>query len=410
MASTAQCPRFPMPRDAADPLAPPPKVMALRGGAPLVRVEIWDGSTPWLVTRYADQRAVLSDERFSADVRTSGFPQSAPATAAWFQRARPLMTMDNPEHDALRRSMTGAFAIKRMEQLRPRVQHVVDELIDAMLTGGDTADLVTAFALPLPSAVICQLLGVPYDQHDFFIRTAGTVVSTSATAEQSRQAIDDLRAYIAALIESRGAGQQADDLLGSIIRDQYLSGRYDLDETAAIALQLLLAGHDTTANMIALGTLALLTRPDQLALLRDGAVPVAAAVEELLRYVNVVHTGRRRIATTDVEISGQLIRAGEGVILSSDLGNRDVESFDRPDDLDLSRRARHHLSFGFGVHQCLGAPLARVELQVAYSTLFRRLPGMRLAVDRGSLHFREAAVVYGVTELPITWDSPERAK
>jgi len=415
-ANAAECPYFPMRREPSEPLSPPSDLLAFRERCPMVRVRLWDGNLAWLVTRYADQRAVLADDRFSADVRRPGFPQSAPATATWFQRARPLMTMDNPEHDALRRSMAGAFTIRRVERLRPRVRQLVDELIDAMVAGGNPADLVTALALPLPSAVICELLGVPYTDHDFFVRTAGTVVSTSAPAEQSRDAIDQLLSYVADLITARCDAvrrdtEPVDDLLGSIVRDQYLGGRYTLEETAAIALQLLLAGHDTTAQMIALGVLALLLHPDQLALARDpdSAVPMANVVEELLRYLNVVHTGRRRVATEDVDVAGQVVRAGEGVVLSSDLGNRDPRSFDRPDELDVTRKVRHHLSFGYGVHQCLGAPLARMELQVAYATLFRRIPSLRLATDVASLNFREAAVVYGVAELPITWNTARGA-
>jgi cytochrome P450 len=168
---------------------------------------------------------------------------------------------------------------------------------------------------------------------------------------------------------------------------------------------LLLAGHETTANMIALGTLALLEHPDQLALLRDSDDPklVAGAVEELLRYLNITHNGRRRVALADIEIGGQVIRAGEGIILANDVGNRDPDAFADPDRLDLRRDARHHVAFGFGVHQCLGQPLARMELQVVYSTLYRRIPTLRLATDVRRIPFKDDGFVYGVYELPVTW-------
>jgi cytochrome P450 len=397
------CPTFPMPRDRAHPLAPPPELVALRDAAPVTRVTLWDGNTAWLISRYEDQRRLLADDRFSADVRRPGFPQSAAATATWFQRARPLMTMDNPEHDTLRRSMARAFTIRQVEALRPGVQRLVDDLLDEMLASGSPADLVPAFARPLPSLVICELLGVPYEDHDFFQATAATVVSTSSTLEESSQAVDDLRGYVAALIESRGQ-EPGTDLLGSIISDQYLTGRYSLEETSAIALQLLLAGHDTTANMIALGTLALLQNPDQLALLVSGTVPVASAVEELLRFLNIVHTGRRRVALEDVEIHGQVIAAGEGIIAPSDVSNRESGVFAHPDSLDLTRNPRNHLSFGYGIHQCLGAPLARMELQVAYGSLFSRIPSLRLATELTNLRYRDDSVVYGVRELPVAWD------
>jgi cytochrome P450 len=402
------CPTFPMPRDRAHPLAPPPELVALRDAAPVTRVTLWDGNTAWLISRYEDQRRLLADDRFSADVRRPGFPQSAAATATWFQRARPLMTMDNPEHDTLRRSMARAFTIRQVEALRPGVQRLVDDLLDEMLASGSPADLVPAFARPLPSLVICELLGVPYEDHDFFQATAATVVSTSSTLEESSQAVDDLRGYVAALIESRGQ-EPGTDLLGSIISDQYLTGRYSLEETSAIALQLLLAGHDTTANMIALGTLALLQNPDQLALLVSGTVPVASAVEELLRFLNIVHTGRRRVALEDVEIHGQVIAAGEGIIAPSDVSNRESGVFAHPDSLDLTRNPRNHLSFGYGIHQCLGAPLARMELQVAYGSLFSRIPSLRLATELTNLRYRDDSVVYGVRELPVAWDQGAQA-
>jgi len=397
-----------MPRDRAHPLAPPPELVALRDAAPVTRVTLWDGNSAWLISRYEDQRRLLADDRFSADVRRPGFPQSAAATATWFQRARPLMTMDNPEHDTLRRSMARAFTIRQVEALRPGVQRLVDDLLDEMLASGSPADLVPAFARPLPSLVICELLGVPYEDHDFFQATAATVVSTSSTLEQSSQAIDDLRRYVAALIESRGQEPGA-DLLGSIISDQYLTGRYSLEETSAIALQLLLAGHDTTANMIALGTLALLQNPDQLALLVSGTAPVASAVEELLRFLNIVHTGRRRVALADVEIHGQVIAAGEGIIAPSDVSNREPGVFAQPDSLDLTRNPRNHLSFGYGIHQCLGAPLARMELQVTYGSLFSRIPSLRLATELANLRYRDDSVVYGVRELPVAWDQGAQA-
>jgi len=402
------CPAFPMPRDRAHPLAPPPELVALRDAAPVARVTLWDGSTAWLISRYEDQRRLLADDRFSADVRRPGFPQSAAATATWFQRARPLMTMDNPEHGTLRRSMARAFTIRQVEALRPGVQRLVDDLLDEMLASGSPADLVPAFARPLPSLVICELLGVPYEDHDFFQATAATVVSTSSTLEESSQAVDDLRGYVAALIESRGQ-EPGTDLLGSIISDQYLAGRYSLEETSAIALQLLLAGHDTTANMIALGTLALLQNPDQRALLVSGTVPVASAVEELLRFLNIVHTGRRRVALEDVEIHGQVIAAGEGIIAPSDVSNRESGVFAHPDSLDLTRNPRNHLSFGYGIHQCLGAPLARMELQVAYGSLFSRIPSLRLATELTNLRYRDDSVVYGVRELPVAWDQGAQA-
>ncbi|MFE9327568.1 cytochrome P450 [Nocardia sp. NPDC052278] len=399
-----RCPAFPMPRSTQDPLAPPPGMIELRDHARISRVRLWDGSTPWLITGYDDQRKVLSDDRFSADIRLAGFPQSSPATATWFERARPLMTMDDPEHSTLRRTMAGAFTIRRVESLRDDVATIVDGLIDRMLEAGPPVDLVGSFSHPIPSLVICRMLSVPFDDHEFFQATAKTVVSTSSSAAESSAAIISLRDYMADLIRSV-ADNPPEGLLGALIEEQYRAGRYTLSETAAIALQLLLAGHDTTASMISLGVLALLRHPGQFQRLvtSAGRQPWVNAVEELLRFLTIVHTGRRRVALTDVEVCGQLIKAGEGIIAASDVSNREAGIFGDPDRLDVSREARHHLSFGFGIHQCLGAPLARMEMQEAYSRLLQRIPTLELAVAPEELTFRDSAVVYGVDELPVTW-------
>jgi len=300
--------------------------------------------------------------------------------------------------------LTRNFMIKRVDAMRPRVQEIVDGLIDDMLAGPKPADLVTAFALPVPSLVICELLGVPYSDHDFFQACSKKLIARNTPVDEAIKANDDLKAYLLDLVAAKEK-EPTDDMIGRLITDQLAAGELTRDEIAAMASLMLVAGHETTANMIALGTLTLLEHPDQLAVLResDDAKLVASAVEELLRYLNITHNGRRRVALADLEIDGQLIRAGEGLIMANDIGNRDPSAFDDPDRLDLARNARHHVAFGFGVHQCLGQPLARMELQVVYSTLYRRIPTLRLATSVDQVPFKHDGAVYGVYELPVSW-------
>ncbi|MEQ4717547.1 cytochrome P450 [Nonomuraea sp. B19D2] len=297
-----------------------------------------------------------------------------------------------------------AFTVRRVESMRPAVQKIVDDMIDGMLAGPKPVDLVEAFALPVPSLVICELLGVPYADHDFFQDNSKTIIKRTATPEERAAAGGRLAQYLDGLV-GRKLAEPADDLL-SRVADRVRSGDLTRQEAAQMGVLLLIAGHETTANMIALGTLALLRNPGQLAMLRESDDPklIAGAVEELLRYLNITHNGRRRVALEDIEIAGQTIRAGEGIILANDIGNRDPAAFPgNPDELDIRRDARRHVAFGFGVHQCLGQPLARLELQVAYSTLNRRIPALSLATDLDQIPFKHDGAVYGVYELPVTW-------
>jgi cytochrome P450 len=394
-------PEFPMPRAARCPFDPPPALKELQEKGPLTKVRLWDGSEPWLVTRYAEQRALLGDPRVSADTDQPGYPTKASPEAG--EGKLSFIMMDDPEHARLRRMVTAPFAIKRVEALRPAVQRIVDGLIDDMLAGPTPVDLVDAFALPIPSLVICELLGVPYADHDFFQDSTKTMVRTTATPQERGAASREVAGYLAGLLGKRIA-EPRDDLLSSIA-GRVTAGELTHQQATEMALLLLIAGHETTANMIALGTLALLQHPGQLALLRDTDDPelVASAVEELLRYLHITHLGRRRAVTEDIEIADQVIKAGEGVIMANEIANRDPEVFADPDRLDITRDARRHVAFGFGVHQCLGQPLARMELQVVYGTLYRRIPTLRLACPPTDVRFKNDAFIYGVHELPVTW-------
>ncbi|EFL26534.1 cytochrome P450-SU2 [Streptomyces himastatinicus ATCC 53653] len=398
-------PAYPMPRASGCPFDPPPAAQALHDELPVAKVRMWDGSTPWLVTRYGDGRALLADPRVSSQSTLPGFPHPNAGFRENAERRRSFIAMDDPEHARIRRMVTAPFAIKRVEALRPSIQKITDELIDGMLAGPNSADLVSALALPLPSLVICTLLGVPYEDHEFFQEKSSLMINRYSSAEDMIGASDALTDYLDELIGVKLA-EPADDML-SELATRVGSGELTRREAASMGVLLLIAGHETTANMIALGTVALLENPDQLAVLRETDDPkvVAKAVEELLRYLTIVHNGRGRVALEDIEVGDATIRAGDGIIIYTGTGNRDPELFPEPDRLDIGRDARRHMAFGFGVHQCLGQPLARVELQVVYGTLYRRIPTLRLATGAGQLPYKHDGLVYGVYELPVTWDA-----
>src|SRR5258705_8482645 len=294
----ADIPEYPMPRSAGCPFDPPPALRALQAQAPITKVRLWDGSTPWLVTRYADQRALLADPRISSDSRLPGFPHPSAGSRARFREQEPtFLNMDDPEHARLRRMATAPFTIKRVEALRPAIQRIVDDLIDQMLAGPTRVDLVQAFALPIPSLVICHLLAVPYTDHNLFQRTSKLLINWNTPPEVAQQAQDTLHDYLDRLITDK-LTHPTDDLLSRLAVEQVSTGALTQRELAVMARLLLSAGHETTANMIALGTLALLQHPDQLAALRATTEPalISSTVEELLRYLTIVHTGRRRAA------------------------------------------------------------------------------------------------------------------
>ena len=413
--SAGETPEYDITRDPGCPFDPAPAMRAKQAAGPLGRIRLWDGSTPWLVTGYAEHRALMSDPRVSVEpargtpklnpgeVRTAAAEDSESGSAEAAGGGTSFILMDDPEHARLRRMVTGAFTVRRVEALRPAVQRIVDDWIDTMLAGPKPADLVEAFALPVPSLVICELLGVPYDDHEFFQTNSSILINRDSTAEQRGEAFQQLGRYLDSLIGEKLANPGEDLLSGLVGRIE--NDELSRSEAVQMGVLMLFAGHETTANMIALGTLALLEHPDQLALLRDTEDPklIASAVEELLRYLTITHGGMRRVALQDIEIADQVIRAGEGIVLVSEAANRDPAAFREPDRLDLARDSRRHVSFGYGVHQCLGQPLARLELQVAYPTLLRRIPTLRLATDIDRIPFKHDGFIYGVYELPVTW-------
>jgi pentalenic acid synthase len=391
---------FPIQRQC--PLAPPPEYDRLRADEPVSKVRLPTGGTAWLVTRHEDVRTVLSSPAFSADGTRPGFPTLMPGHQQILRRP-PFIRMDPPQHSFYRRMLIQEFTLKRIRTMRPGIQATVDRLLDDLLARTPPVDLVEAFALPVPSLVICQLLGVPYDDHGFFQSRSKAVLSGASTAEQSATAVGGLRAYMDGLI-TRKQREPSDDLLSKLVAEHLEpAGELRRDELLMMCLMLLGAGHETTANMISLGTVALLEHPDQLSALRSDPELLPRTVEELLRYLSIADYVTTRIAAEDTELSGTAIRAGEGVIALLAAANWDPAVFPEPERLDVHRGNRHHVSFGYGVHQCLGQNLARLELEIVFSSLFTRIPTLRAAVPVDRLPYKNGGLLYGIHELPVTW-------
>ncbi|HUH67569.1 MAG TPA: cytochrome P450 [Mycobacterium sp.] len=398
-------PEYPMARQASCPFAPPPDVMALAAAKPLSRVRIWDGSTPWLITGYEQVRELFSDSRVSVDDRAPGFPHwNAGMLSTVHKRPRSVFTADGEEHTRFRRMLSKPFTFKRVEGLRPTIQQITDDHIDAMLAGPRPADLVTALALPVPSLVISQLLGVPYEDADMFQHHANVGLARYATGEDTAKGAMSLNKYLAQLVKAKMENPAEDAV--SDLAERVKAGELSVKEAAQLGTGLLIAGHETTSNMIGLGVLALLENPDQLAVIRDDEDPkiVANAVEELLRYLSIIQNGQRRVALEDIAIAGEVIRAGEGIIIDLAPANWDPHVFTEPDRLYLHRSgAYRNVAFGYGRHQCVGQQLARAELQIVYRTLFRRVPTLVLAIPIEDVPFKHDRLAYGVYELPVTW-------
>ena len=403
--AVSDVPEYPMGRAVGCPFAPPPAVMELGAARPLSRVKIWDGSTPWLITGYEEVRTLFSDSLVSVDDRRPGFPHwNEGMLSTVHKRPRSVFTSDAEEHTRFRRMLSKPFTFKRVEGLRPVIQQITDEHIDAMLAGPQPGDIVTALALPVPSLVISQLLGVPYEDADMFQHHANIGLARYATGEDTVKGAMNLNKYLAQLVEAKMENPAQDAV--SDLAERVKAGELSVKEAAQLGTGLLIAGHETTANMIGLGVLALLQYPDQAAVLRDTEDPkvVSNAVEELLRYLSIIQNGQRRVAAEDIEIAGEVIRAGEGIIIDLAPANWDAKAFAEPERLYLHRSgAGQHVAFGYGRHQCVGQQLARAELQIVFHTLLRRVPTLELAVPIEDVPFKHDRLAYGVYELPVTW-------
>jgi pentalenic acid synthase len=390
------------PQDRTCPYHPPTGYDPLRDGRALSRATLYDGREVWLVTGHATARALLADPRLSSDRRRPDFPMPTARFAGVRDRRVSLLGVDDPEHQRQRRMMIPSFTVKRATGLRPTIQRIVDGLLDRMIEQGPPAELVSAFALPVPSMVICGLLGVPYADHEFFEEQSRRLLR-GPTAADTQDARGRLEEYLGALIDEKAKEPApGDGVLDDLVHEQLRTGTLSRAEVVSMAVILLVAGHETTANMISLGTYTLLQHPERLAELRADPALLPAAVEELMRMLSIAD-GLVRVAREDIEVAGTTIRAGEGVFFSTSVINRDPYQYADPDALDFHRPSRHHVAFGFGIHQCLGQNLARAELEIALGTLFARLPDLRLAAPAEKIPFKPGDTIQGMLELPVTW-------
>jgi cytochrome P450 len=382
---------------------PVDELARVRADEGVTRVVTPFGIPAWLVTRYDDVRQVLSDSARFSNARTD-FPLAEQLQLSEDeiaqQRAGQLLALDPPAHTRLRRMLTPEFTVRRIRRLAPRIEAIVESHLDDLVRQGPPADLVSDFALPIPSLVICELLGIPYSERAEFQRRTRQQIDLSVPLEDRMALARESRAFMREQV-ARAKAAPGDDMLGMLVREH--GDELSNDELVGIALLLLIAGHETTANMLGLGTLALLCHPDQLARVRDDQASVESAVEELLRWLSIVPQGILRITTTEVTLAGHTIPAGELVALSLVAANRDQALVEDPDRLDISRGALGHLAFGHGVHHCLGAPLARMEMTIAFPALLRRFPQLTLAVPFEEIGFRPHHFIYGLQSLPVTW-------
>ncbi len=399
--AVAPPPRIPTERDTV--LDPPPALSAMRRECPLAPLTYADGHEGWIVTSHSLARAVLSDRRFSSrpelrhsavhEVLGDGQPPEEDVPGMF-------VGMDPPDHTRYRRLLTGELSVRRMRQLETKIAATAHELVDRMTKAAadGAADLVTSFAIPLPSRVICELLGIPYREWERIQPVSDRMLRIDSTAAEVKECYAVIFEFLGEVV-ARKQREPTDDLLGGLVGTAELSSA----ELTSVAFQLFTAGHETTANMLSLGTYALLTHPEQLAALRADRSLLDRAVEELLRYLTVIQFGISRGASEDVELEGQLIRKGQTVTVSLPAANRDPERFDDPDTLDVTRAPTGNLAFGFGVHQCVAQQLARTEMRIGYGVLLDRLPGLRIAVPDKDVPMRDGAIVYGVQSLPVAW-------
>lgn len=364
-----------------------------------------DGHIGWLVTGHAMAGRVLTDPRFSSrnDLRRPVIPLPIADESG----LRPLVpgafvAMDPPEHSRFRRPLAGYFTARRMRTFEPRVEEIVGTCLDAMEQAGPPADLVRMWGMPIASLVMCELLGVPYGDQERFQRDATTLVRLDASPREAESARLSLVGYLTGLVRRKRAGPTGDILSELVVAEDLTD-----EEIAGVGFLLLVAGHEITASQLSMGAFTLLTDAAQLARLRAAPAMMPGAVEELLRYLSVVQFGTVRGALEDIELGGVQIKAGDSVCVSLPAANRDPGKFPDPDVLDLTRNAGGHLAFGRGVHLCLGQHLARTEMRVGYTALLERFPTLRIAVEPAEIRMRHDTIVYGVHELPVTWESTD---
>lgn len=398
---TAENPPRTFPLPAPDPLEPAPEYAKLRESEPVAPLTLPTGHRAWVITRHEHVRQVMADPRFSKAALTS---PDAPRLLPVAKGSKSIFTMDPPEHTRLRKLVTKAFTARHMEKLRPRVQEITDQLLDAMAADDQPADLIAHLAQPLPITVICELLGVPLADQDRFRVWSDVMLSVSAhSSDAVMEARIGLNGYLTELIATKQAAP-ADDLLTHLIEAREEDDRLSEEELLAFGHTLLVAGYHATTGEVVGALITLLRKPDLWQQLLADPSLVPSAVEELLRYsVAGGGAGAMRIATEDMELGGATIRKGDAVLPAITSANRDAAVFDSPDEVDLGRETNPHLTFGHGLHHCLGAQLGRIELQVALASLVERFPGLHLAVPADELEWVTGMAFRRPLALPVAW-------
>jgi cytochrome P450 len=403
MSAQPEIPRFPFPASPA-PYDPGQEMRELAAKCPVNKVQLPDDSTAWLVTGFDQAREMLIDQRYS---RALVFAPGRQVYGVEAMLADAMISMDPPEHTVLRKIVAGAFTEKRIQALRPRVTRIVDDLIDTMLAGPRPTDLSHSFSLMVPASVICLLLGVPISDIDNFHEWSNAMFGDwSRSLDQMAAAYAAMSGYMSELIAQKRETPE-DDLISLLVDARDSADKLTEEQLVDFCIQLLAAGHETTANSINMSFVVLCQHPAELARLRADPGLIPAAVEELLRYVNISGSGfvpLARITREEVCLGGVTIPAGEAVLAPFNVANRDPSAFDEPDRLDVGRSPKTHLAFGAGAHHCLGAQLARMELQESFRGLLTRLPGLRVTVPMSELEFREGQGIASMRELPVTWD------
>lgn len=402
--STASLPLFPFKRP-QNALVALPEYAALRARDPISKVRMWDGSEAWVFTRWQDVRDVLGNNDFSADAEWPGYPSTSPARAAELSARKTFINMDPPDHTRLRRMLTREFMVKRISALRPLVEELVDDLLDDLERHGSGSDFVEVVAKLLPSSVISVMLGVP--RADFDKLGALSVIRNDHTASVAdiNASTEEMLQHLCSIIDVKMAtAHEDDDVLSRLIVEQVIPGHLTRLEAARMAVLLYVAGHETTTNQMGLGLLSFLIDDEQRNLLMHDNSLVPNAVEEMLRHSTITHLNSARVAKVDVEIGGHTIRAGEAVYPLVAAANRDPAVFENAHKFDISRINNPHVAFSYGIHQCLGQPLARLELSVFFAKIFAKFPSLRLAIPYSDVNFNTTSQTLHVVSLPVAWD------
>jgi cytochrome P450 len=397
-------PVFPLDRRKR-PLSIPLEYEAMRTENPVAKViNRMTGKCAWALTRYADVRQVLGDPAMSSNARNPGYPHQFQVPEEMLPYiAFPFAAMDPPEHTIRRRMVIPEFTVKRIAELKPRTQVIVDQRIGAMLAKGGPLDLVAELAVPVPSLQFCELLGADPEHIGYFRRYAETMTGRDSSISAVAGAIAEMDEFLDELITEK-TQNPGDDLLSRIAAKLPDEPILEHDDLVAIARLLVIAGSDTTANVISLGTVMLLEHPEQLAEIQRDASLLPGAIEELLRFLSILDSATVRVATKDIELAGgEVIRAGDGILALNGAANWDSAKYPQPQRFDIHRVVNNHMAFSYGNHICPGANLARMQLEVVFRTLFTRIPGLRLAVPSDELPYMFNAHAYGLHELPVTW-------